>query len=236
MAKYIKQAERARRDLNDRVAQLTAANIENKKAAMINARAKSRDVDQQMGLQQNRQQAIISLQGMKGGQGRANTLLSGQNAMNLAAERGLQARKTNSAQNAFTLGQDEQKNTWSKEKDNRAFVTGAMTRGATMDAQAQNAYNTPGSQNVDITGMQVPQKAPVQQKSTYVQPQFDKDGGQRPGTGLWATPPAQQGEGTGLSKDFNPASPSPEDEAYLRNLAATGQFELLRQLEAQYGL
>ncbi len=68
MAKYIKQAERARRDLNDRVAQLTAANIENKKAAMVNARAKSRDVDQQMGLQQNRQKAIMSLQGMKGGQ------------------------------------------------------------------------------------------------------------------------------------------------------------------------
>ena len=170
----------------------------------------------------------------------ANTVLQGKNQRTAAAVKGDQDRITLGVADKYERGRDEQKNRWAKQKDNRSFVTQALTRGVPMDAQAQNAYNTPGSHDIDINGMQVPQKQAPAPKQIYVKPQFDKDGSQRPGTGIWTSPPGglvgQEGAVSGLSSGFDPMKPTPEDEAYLRNLAATGQYDLLRQIEVQYRL
>lgn len=133
----------------------------------------------------------------------------------------------------------ERQNTWTKEGDNRKFGADFIMRGGQGSPQVNNLYNTPGTSDVDVAGLQIPQKR-EEPKQTYVQPKFDDDGVMRPGTGMWTSPPTvggvmgggqQQG---GLSKDFNPSDPSPEDAAYLRSLAASGQFDLLRQIEQQY--
>lgn len=125
-----------------------------------------------------------------------------------------------------------QKNIWDKEGDNRNLITQAMTRGAHMDVQARNTYNTPGE--FDIGGIpQVPQQAQKSPQQTYVNPQFDKEGVQRPGTGVWTAPPPKMeppGEG------FDPNNPSPGNRAYLENLLNTGQVDLYDQIVQQYGL
>jgi hypothetical protein len=207
-------------------------------AAQTGANARMKDVNQKAALQMMSQQGDLDVQGMRGNQQRSNTLLQGQNAVNLATERGAQGRQTNQIQNQFTADQGEQKNIWNKEGDNRAFVTNAMTRGVPIDAQMQNVYNTPGTSDAEMTGTQVPAKPVPPTKPTWVNPQFDNNGEMRPGTGQFVSPPGaqqqQQGATGGVSKGFNPQEPSPEDEAYLRNLAATGQYDLLRQIEAQY--
>lgn len=176
----------------------------------------------------------------------ANLLASGaqvgRNRLNQVAAQGNEIRKTGVQTNANTAANNAQQNIWNKEKDNRNLITQALTRGAPMNEQAQNAYNTGGEHNIDISGMQIPQRPVPQQKQIYVQPKFDKDGVVRQGTGVWAMPPGQNAaqairggqQQRGLSPGFDPMNPSQEDSAYLRSLAESGQYDLLQQIEQQY--
>jgi len=177
----------------------------------------------------------------------ATTAAIGKNRMNQIAATGSENRNTLATGHQNTMDKVGQENIYAKEKDNRAFITNAMSRGATMNETAQNAYNTPGAFDTDINGITIPQKQQKQQNPIYVKPQFNPKAGKgedplRPGTGQWVQPPGNQaqqaglGGSVGLSPEFNPVSPSPADEAVLRQLHATGQFDLLRQIEEQYGL
>ena len=92
----------------------------------------------------------------------------------------------------------EKKNIWDKEKSNRQFVGGLAKMGVPIDERMMNAYNQEGNFGVDLSGVQVPREA-ERPKQTYIQPKFDKEGNQYPGTGMWTTAP---GEGmTGLVGD-----------------------------------
>ena len=227
-----------------------AAVMENKAmlagAAQTAANAKKQQAMQAITLQNMRNTGQMDQMQQRGANQLATTAAVGQNRLAQIGATGEENRKntmlslTQGHKNAMEAS--AQDNIYAKEKDNRAFITSAMSRGATMDETAQNAYNTPGAFDPDINGITIPGKQQKQQNPIYVKPQFDKNDVLRPGTDKWVQPPGSQaqqaglGGSVGLSPDFNPAEPSPADEAILRQLHATGQFDLLRQIEEQYGL
>jgi len=144
------------------------------------------DVTGQHGMDQTQQRGANLL---------ATTAATGQNKLNQIDATGGQNRQTMMTGHGNAMAQGAQDNIYGKEKDNRSFITSAMSRGATMDETAQNAYNTPGAFDTDITGITVPQKQQKQQNPIFVRPQFDpksKTGEPRPGTGQWVQPPTAQ--------------------------------------------
>jgi hypothetical protein len=153
----------------------------------------------------------------------ATTAAIGNNRMNQIAATGSENRNTLATGHQNTMDKVGQDNIYAKEKDNRAFITSAMSRGATMDETAQNAYNTPGAFDPDINGITIPLKQQKQQNPIYVQPKFDKNDALRPGTGQWAQPPGVQGASV-----QTPAAPIPQQkDLVIGEVYNNGQTEMM---------
>ncbi len=196
-------------------------------AAQTAANARKQEVTQAMTLQHMRNTGQMDQTRQRGANQLANTTAVGQNQLANTAAVGGENRKTTMMsltqghKNAMEAsGQD---NIYAKEKDNRAFITSAMSQGATMDETAQNAYNTPGAFDPDISGITIPQQQQKQQNPIFIQPKFDKDGVVRPGTGQWTKPPGVQGPSV-----QTPAAPIPQQkDLVIGEVYSNGQTEMM---------
>ena len=153
----------------------------------------------------------------------ATTAAAGQNKLNQISAMGGQSRQTKTMDHGNAMETLNQQNVYNKEKDNRGFITSAMSRGDIMDETAQNAYNTPGAFDTDINGITISPKQQKQQNPTYVRPQFNKDGTLRPGTGQWVQPPGVQGASV-----QTPAVPIPQrKDLVIGEVYNNGQTEMM---------
>ena len=107
------------------------------------------DVTGQHGMDQTQQRGANQL---------ATTAAAGQNKLNQISAMGGQSRQTKTMDHGNAVETLNQQNVYNKEKDNRGFITSAMSRGAIMDETAQNAYNTPGAFDTDINGITISSK------------------------------------------------------------------------------
>ncbi len=161
-------------------------------AAMTAANAKMQDTMQKSSLQARNNQASMARQVMAGNQSMQQGVQRGQQQMNQIGARGLNQRNLATHQGGIVAGAAGQQNTWNKEAANRKFAADFIMRGGEGTPQVNNLYNNPGTSNVDVAGMQVPQKQ-IQPKQIYVQPKFDDDDDKIEGTGMWTSPPTAGG-------------------------------------------